>query len=394
MPIAFAADSAKAAPKVYIGLFKDDSIAVLDTESLRVLRLIPVPKGPHGLVMSLDGGRVYASSDGDSKVSVIDTGRDSVVASIEVGPSPHGLAMTPDGTRLLVAGFGTDSVVFVDTSTDSVIGRVAVPSPHNIAISPDGLTAYVAAQKKGSTGIAIIDISGMKSKGFFPLDKAPRALGFGLDGKLLYFTLAGSDSLQVYDIAAGTVSAQVSVGASPHYPLATRDGATVLVVCQGPGELDLVNAASASLETRIAVGTMPHWIAFSSGGSRALVTNEGSNNLSVVDLASRKVVAIVAVGNAPRKIVVQPASRMAELQVKAEISAFSFPDLIRAKVGQAVTWTNLDSVPHSVTSDDGGWDSGPIAMGQSFTKVFDRAGSYAYHCAIHPSMTGSVLVLD
>jgi YVTN family beta-propeller protein len=290
--------------------------------------------------------------------------------------------------------FNDDAIAVLDTESLRVPRLIHAPSPHKIAISPAGLTACVSAQKKGSTGLAIIDIPGMESKGNFPLDKAPRALGFGPDGKFLYFSLAGSDSLQVYDAAAGKLSAQVPVGASPHYPLTTRDGATVLVVCQGPGELDLVNAARATVEARIAVGTMPHWIALSNVGSRALVTNEGSNDLSVVDLASRRVAALVAVGDAPRKIVVQPGSRMAEIPVKAEIKAYAFPDPIRAKVGQAVTWTNLDSVPHSVTSDDGGWDSGPIAMGQSFTKVFDKAGSYDYHCAIHPSMTGSVLVLE
>src|SRR2546427_3847400 len=88
-------DSNGTAPKAYVGLFGDNSVAVLDTSSNHVMKTIPIPVGPHGLVMTPDGRRVYASSDGDSRVSVIDTSTDEVIASIHVGSTPHGLAITP-----------------------------------------------------------------------------------------------------------------------------------------------------------------------------------------------------------------------------------------------------------------------------------------------------------
>src|ERR1700716_1347989 len=84
------------APKAYIGLFKDNAIAVLDTASNKVIKTIAIPAGPHGLVVTPDGRWVYASSDGDSVVSVIDTTSDKVTATIDVGTTPHGLAITPD----------------------------------------------------------------------------------------------------------------------------------------------------------------------------------------------------------------------------------------------------------------------------------------------------------
>ena len=56
--------AAVAAPKAYVGLFKDDAVAVIDTTQNRVVATIPVPKGPHGLVVTPDGRKVYVSSDG------------------------------------------------------------------------------------------------------------------------------------------------------------------------------------------------------------------------------------------------------------------------------------------------------------------------------------------
>jgi YVTN family beta-propeller protein len=90
--------------KAYVGLFKDNAVAVVDTGTNRVLRTITIPAGPHGLVVTRDGRKVYVSSDGASTVSVIDTATDRVVGSIEVGPTPHGLAIAPDGSKVLVSG--------------------------------------------------------------------------------------------------------------------------------------------------------------------------------------------------------------------------------------------------------------------------------------------------
>src|SRR6266853_6449592 len=72
-PVA-AAQTAPAA-KAYVGLFKDNAVAVLDTVSNQVTKTIPVPPGPHGIVTTPDGRWVYVSSDGASTVSVIDTDR-------------------------------------------------------------------------------------------------------------------------------------------------------------------------------------------------------------------------------------------------------------------------------------------------------------------------------
>lgn len=74
------------------------------------------------------------------------------------------------------------------------------------------------------------------------------------------------------------------------------------------------------------------------------------------------------------------------------IKGFAFsPDSVDIAVGDSVTWTNDDSATHTVTGD-GGIDSKNLAQGDSYTKTFDTAGTFSYHCSIHPSMTGTVIV--
>lgn len=71
--------------------------------------------------------------------------------------------------------------------------------------------------------------------------------------------------------------------------------------------------------------------------------------------------------------------------------AFS-PATITVKVGDTVTWTNNDSAPHSATADDGSFDTGTFSQGQSKSITFKKAGTFTYHCSVHPYMKGTVIV--
>jgi plastocyanin len=68
------------------------------------------------------------------------------------------------------------------------------------------------------------------------------------------------------------------------------------------------------------------------------------------------------------------------------------PDSVDVAAGATVTWTNTDNVAHTSTSDASGWDSGIVAPGGQFSVTLPSAGTYHYHCAIHPGMIGTVVV--
>ncbi|HVZ12231.1 MAG TPA: cupredoxin family copper-binding protein [Patescibacteria group bacterium] len=75
------------------------------------------------------------------------------------------------------------------------------------------------------------------------------------------------------------------------------------------------------------------------------------------------------------------------------IKNFAFgPETLTVKVGDKVTWTNQDSTGHSATADDNSWDTGVLPQGQSGSITFSKAGTYTYHCSVHPSMKGTIIV--
>ena len=80
-------------------------------------------------------------------------------------------------------------------------------------------------------------------------------------------------------------------------------------------------------------------------------------------------------------------------EASASIANFSFdPGELTVEAGTEVTWTNDDTVPHTVTADDGSFDAGTLQPGESFTHTFESEATLEYHCNIHPSMTGTIEV--
>ncbi|MGH2531401.1 MAG: cupredoxin domain-containing protein [Thermomicrobiales bacterium] len=85
----------------------------------------------------------------------------------------------------------------------------------------------------------------------------------------------------------------------------------------------------------------------------------------------------------------------ARAQETAAVSIVDFafePGTITIEAGTTVTWTNTGAAPHTVTADDGSFDSGTIDSGGTYSQTFDTPGTYSYFCAIHPSMTATITV--
>lgn len=386
-----------AAPKAYVGNFKDNTVSVIDTATSAVVATVPVAAGPHGMGATPDGRTVYVSGDGSSMVSVIDAATDKVTQTIEVGKSPHGVALTPDGRLLVVAVYGEDRIALVDTTSLATVATVPIPKPHTIAIRPDGKLAYVASQEPGKFALLVVDIAAHNVVGTVALDKPPRDLEFGYDGKALYFTKAGVNAVGVLDPKSNQIIAEIPTGASPHIANLFRGAPAGTVVVQGPGEVLLFDPATNTPLRSIAVGKQPHWIAATADGKNAYVTNEGSNDVTVVDLATGQTKTI-PVGNAPRKVVVQRISvniavNAAAAGEKVSIANFAFvPPLISIASGQSVTWTNNDGAPHGLAFKDGAKGTDLMLPEASFSRTFDRPGTYDYVCAVHPYMSGKVVV--
>jgi plastocyanin len=102
--------------------------------------------------------------------------------------------------------------------------------------------------------------------------------------------------------------------------------------------------------------------------------------------------ALVTLTTADAAPVATPPAKTAAPAV--HISNFTFgPQLLTVRIGQTVTWTNDDDIPHTVVATDKSFKSKVLDTGQSFSFTFTAPGLVPYFCSLHPHMTGKIMVV-
>jgi plastocyanin len=81
------------------------------------------------------------------------------------------------------------------------------------------------------------------------------------------------------------------------------------------------------------------------------------------------------------------------LRSEVKIEQFAYlPRSLTIAPGTTVVWTNRDDAPHTVTEDSRQFESAALDTDDAFERSFDRPGIYRYFCALHPHMTGEIVV--
>jgi amicyanin len=123
-----------------------------------------------------------------------------------------------------------------------------------------------------------------------------------------------------------------------------------------------------------------------------------SGRITLVVVAALIVIVVAGGGvylathHGAKKMAATPTPVVATNSVSIQNYMFS-PAEITVKVGTSVTWTNHDSVGHTITGDNvDELSSTIIEHGKTYTHTFNKVGSYTYHCSPHPYMKGTVIV--
>lgn len=105
------------------------------------------------------------------------------------------------------------------------------------------------------------------------------------------------------------------------------------------------------------------------------------------------------VADTPVSIAVQPGDSANGASVSAvedagdPRTAWRFdPPQLTVVAGAEIAFTNDGQEVHTATADDGSFDTGTVNAGDSVSLTFDQVGTFAYHCSLHPWMTGEIVV--
>ncbi len=247
-----------------------DGIAVVDTASRRIVKVLAAGSDPEQFALSADGARLFVSNEDAGRMSVVDVASGKVVASVAVGQEPEGVAVTPNGRWVLVASESNHAVAVIDTRTLQVVRSVEVGQrPRDIAFTADSSTAYVSGELDSSLWRFAVERDEPAER-VLQLRKDARPMAVIVDPK--------RDRLY----------------------LSTGRGGTVAVVDIPPtGEVKLV--------TEVRVGQRPWGMALSPDGRLLYTANGPSNDVSIVDTSTLRTIDTIAVGRSPWGVALGPA---------------------------------------------------------------------------------------
>lgn len=95
----------------------------------------------------------------------------------------------------------------------------------------------------------------------------------------------------------------------------------------------------------------------------------------------------------PNSVSATPSPSSDQTTGAVTIQNFAFsPASLTIKKGETVTWTNKDSAPHQIASDNGKFQGPQMSNGQTYSFTFNETGTFPYHCVIHPMMKAAITV--
>jgi PQQ-dependent catabolism-associated beta-propeller protein len=254
---------------LYVGCGDDNTIALYDIATLRLVRRYRNIAAPETFALHPDGRHLYISNEDDSEMSVLDVEAGEIVARYPTGPEPEGVQITRDGRLAFVASEVANLVHVIDVQQQKAIKDIPVGTrPRRFALTPDNRELWVSAELSGQ--VEIIDVEKLEAKGKveFQLRAIRREL----------FT--------------------------PVDIVITSDGGKAYVALGRANHVAVINTTSREVIDYIVVGKRAWGLRLNADETRLWVANGLSDDVSIIDTRSNKVLVSVPVGQVPYGILI------------------------------------------------------------------------------------------
>jgi autotransporter-associated beta strand protein/YVTN family beta-propeller protein len=275
-----------------------NNLLVVNATTWQLLQTLAFPTGGasmHGIAVSPDGSKVYATGAGNElhEWTVASNGIVSFARTIALpgGSDPCGLAISADGAKAFVCLSIANKLAVVALGSGTVTQQINVGiAPWDVVLSPDGNTAYVSdwggrfptggdltAPSAGTQvvidgrgvanngAVSVVNLLTGLETGKIPAGLHPCDVELSPDGNTLYVANANSDTVTIIDTPTRTVRETVLVRPDPSFPYGSastgltlsKDGGTLFVTSAGNNALALVELPNAQHTNSLLRGFLP-----------------------------------------------------------------------------------------------------------------------------------------
>lgn len=303
---------AQPSPKLVVVNKGENTLAVVDITSGKVLGRAPTGEGPHEVAVSADGKMAYVSNYGSREpghtLSIVNL-ETYQARQIDLGPlrRPHGI--TEFGGEIYFTAELNKLIGRYDPAADHVDWLLGTGqnTTHMVIVGRDGSRMFTA--NIGSDSVTIFERSATPGAAQNPLawnetvvavGKGPEGTDLAPDGREFWAANSRDGSVSIIDVAQKKVVQTLDLKTRRSNRLKfTPDGKTVLISDLDAGELVVVDAAARKEMKRIPLGHQVEGILVSPDGAQAYVAVAGDDNIAVVDLKALNVVSRLQTGKGP-----------------------------------------------------------------------------------------------
>lgn len=296
-----------------------DNIHLIDPDTHEVIGEITGIEVNHGAAAAPDGSRYYFSNEAEETLDVVDGETLQVTKRIPLSGRPNNVAISKDGRRVYVAIVQSPGAVdVIDTATMERDQTIPTPGGiHNTFISPDG--RYVIAGSIAGRNLTVIDQETELPAWTLYFDNGVRPIGFETnpDGttRRMFVQISMFHGFYVVDFEKRREVARVELPSlpedeqnwdtlqgSPSHGIGVAPNGKTLWVCSKVNHaVYAYSLPDLKLLGGVHTGHHPDWLTFTPDSKTVYVANAGSNSVSAIDIESMKEVARIPVGQVPKR---------------------------------------------------------------------------------------------
>ena len=263
--------AASTAGAVFVSRLDAHNTTRIDPATLTSGAEIPVGLTPTDVAINPAGTRAYIANQFSQSVTVINTATNAVVTTFPVTGDPFKVAVSPDGSTLYV-GTNAGRAYKLNAVTGAVLGSVVTSSsPFGFAFGT-GTTMYVSTWAGGT--VLEVDTQTMTITRTFTTGGIAQELAISPDRSELYVANEGLNRVEVWNLRAGTRTANIDVEGGAFGLIMEPDGSHLWVSLSQSGRVALINRATRTVQKTYDLEGIPRRIAYDAQDDVIVVTNE------------------------------------------------------------------------------------------------------------------------
>lgn len=248
--------------KLYIADQAKNRVLLLDPSTRKFLGQIDLPPNtaPKGIASMPNGKWIYVSLSGSSEVAVIETETGKVLMKTKVPTGPGRIAVTPDGVYVALLCVTSSEICVMSTYNQRLIGSVKLGDvPTGLAINSSDKTAYVSNRR--SNTISIVDLTKRTITNSIKAGASPTGLALSNDGSKLYVAQGRDNTINIYDCKSLQKLNEIKLPLDvdfPHSICMAPDGKHLIVSSQQTDTIGVLDTTTLEFVKQVQVGHSTH----------------------------------------------------------------------------------------------------------------------------------------